>query len=200
MVESAATDPKQEERDRDKLNDRLEEFRERRGSIEEMRKNLEAAQQKSFEAEQRLCSACSSGARRFGHQRSGTPENNHDETLAADLTFCEVKRVSSIVKLFLTFWKVTSGKGGFVFNGRRPKSSRKSSSSSKSGSKQDKQQEKQHKEAEAAHKTEKALQQKQQEQQKQQKAAKTKEKTQTTEAAQAETSCTNRSTNSTNKQ
>ena len=28
------------------------------------------------------------------------------------LTFSEVKGVSSIVKLFLTFWKVKSGKGG----------------------------------------------------------------------------------------
>ena len=28
------------------------------------------------------------------------------------LTFSEVKRVSSIVKLYLTFWKVKSGKGG----------------------------------------------------------------------------------------
>ena len=64
MVESAATDQKQEERDRDKLSDRLEEFRKRKEEedeamclIDEMRKNLEAAQHRSFEAEQRLCSA-----------------------------------------------------------------------------------------------------------------------------------------------
>ena len=64
MVESAATDEKQEERDRDKLSDRLEEFRKRKSEedeamclTEEMRTNLEAAQLKSFEAEQRLCSA-----------------------------------------------------------------------------------------------------------------------------------------------
>ena len=60
MIESAATDEKQEERDRDKLSDRLEEFRKRKEEedeamclIEEMRKNLEAAQTIFFEAEQR---------------------------------------------------------------------------------------------------------------------------------------------------
>ena len=64
MVESAATDEKQEERDRDKLSVRLEEFRKRndeedeaRCLIEETQRNLEAAQNKSYEAEQRLCSA-----------------------------------------------------------------------------------------------------------------------------------------------
>ena len=39
-------------------------------------------------------------------------------------TFSEVKGVSPIVSLFLTFWKVKSGKGVF-FNGWRPNSSRK---------------------------------------------------------------------------
>ena len=43
------------------------------------------------------------------------------------LTFSEVKGVSSVGKLLLTFWKVKSGKGEF-FNGRRPKRSRSSSS------------------------------------------------------------------------
>ena len=64
MVESAATDEKYEERSRDKLSDWLEEFRERNNEedevrclIEEMQRNLEAAQNKSYEAEQRLCSA-----------------------------------------------------------------------------------------------------------------------------------------------
>ena len=42
------------------------------------------------------------------------------------LTFSEVKGVSSIVLLFLTFWKVKRGKGGVSTVGD-PKSSRKSS-------------------------------------------------------------------------
>ena len=64
MLESAATNEKKEERERDKLGDRLEAFLERKEKedeatclIEEMRKNVEAAQHKSFEAEQSLSSA-----------------------------------------------------------------------------------------------------------------------------------------------
>ena len=64
MLEKAATDEKRQERDRDKLGDKLEAFLERKKGegeatclMEEMRKNVEAAQHKSFEAEQSLCSA-----------------------------------------------------------------------------------------------------------------------------------------------
>ena len=56
------------------------------------------------------------------------------------LTFSEVIGVSSIVKLFLTNWKVKSGK--------------ERSATQKRQQKQDEQQETQHKEVEAAHKTE----------------------------------------------
>ena len=64
MPEKAATNEKREGRDRDKLGDKLEAFLTRKeeedeatGPMEEMRKNVEAAQHKSFEAEQSLCSA-----------------------------------------------------------------------------------------------------------------------------------------------
>ena len=64
MLESAATDEKKEERERDKLGDRLEAFLKRKEEedeatclMEEMRNNVETAQHKSFEAEQSLCSA-----------------------------------------------------------------------------------------------------------------------------------------------
>ena len=64
MFEEAATDEKREERDRDKLGDKLEAFLTRKeeedeamGLMEEMRKNVVAAQQKGFEAEQSLCNA-----------------------------------------------------------------------------------------------------------------------------------------------
>ena len=59
MLEKAATDEKREERDRDKLGDRLEAFLQRKEEedgatclMEDMRQNVEAAQHKSFEAEQ----------------------------------------------------------------------------------------------------------------------------------------------------
>ena len=64
MLESAASDEKKEERDRDKLGDNLKAFLKRKEEedeatclMEEMRKNVEAAQHKSFEAEQSLRSA-----------------------------------------------------------------------------------------------------------------------------------------------
>ena len=57
MVEKAAADEKREVRDRVKLGDKLEAFLKRKqekdeatGLVEEMRKNVVAAQQKSFEA------------------------------------------------------------------------------------------------------------------------------------------------------
>ena len=63
MLEKAATDEKKEERHTEKLGDWLEAFLKRKEEedeatcfMEEMRKNVEAAQQ-SFEAEQSLCSA-----------------------------------------------------------------------------------------------------------------------------------------------
>ena len=64
MVESAATDEKQEERDRGRLRDWPVEFRTRkveedeaRCLIEEMQRKLDAAQNRSYEAEQKLRSA-----------------------------------------------------------------------------------------------------------------------------------------------
>ena len=64
MLESAATGEKNEERDWDKLGDKLEAFLKTKEEeaeatclMEEKRKNVEAAQHKSFEAEQSLCSA-----------------------------------------------------------------------------------------------------------------------------------------------
>ena len=64
MLEKAATNEKREGRDRDKLGDKLEGFLTRKkeedeatGLMEEMRRNVVAAQQKSFEAEQSLCNA-----------------------------------------------------------------------------------------------------------------------------------------------
>ena len=55
---------KEEERDREKLGDKLEAFLTRKEEedeatclMEELRKNVEAAQHKSFEAEQSLCNA-----------------------------------------------------------------------------------------------------------------------------------------------
>ena len=64
MHEKAASDEKREERDGDKLGDKLETFLKRKeeedeatGLLQEMMKNVVAAQQKSFEAEQSLCNA-----------------------------------------------------------------------------------------------------------------------------------------------
>ena len=64
MVESAATDEKQEERGRGGLSGGLGDFRKRndeedeaRCLVEEMQRHLEAAQNNSYEAEHRLCSA-----------------------------------------------------------------------------------------------------------------------------------------------
>ena len=64
LLETAATNEKREERDRDKLRDKLEAFLTRKeeedettGLMEEMRKTGVAAQQKSFEAERSLCNA-----------------------------------------------------------------------------------------------------------------------------------------------
>ena len=55
MLQKAVTDEKKEERDRDKLGDKLETFLKRKeeedeatGLMEEMRKNVVAAQQKKF--------------------------------------------------------------------------------------------------------------------------------------------------------
>ena len=63
MLDSTATDEKKQERDKDKLGDKLEAFLKKKEEdeatclMEEMRKNVEAAQHKSFEAEQSLCCA-----------------------------------------------------------------------------------------------------------------------------------------------
>ena len=61
MVESAATDKKQEERDRCRIQYKLVEVRKRKDEedevrclIEEMQRNLNAAQNNSFEAEQKV--------------------------------------------------------------------------------------------------------------------------------------------------
>ena len=61
MVESAATDEKQEERDRCRIRDQLVEVRKRKDDegearclIEEVQRNFDAAQNKSYEAEQKL--------------------------------------------------------------------------------------------------------------------------------------------------
>ena len=61
MVEVAATDEKQEERKRCRIRDKLVEFRKRtekedeaRNLIEEMQRNLDDAQNKRYEAEQKL--------------------------------------------------------------------------------------------------------------------------------------------------
>ena len=72
MLEKAATDKKREERDRDKLGDNLETFLKRKeegeatGLMEEMRKNVVAKQQKSFEAEQSLCNALREDVDNYG--------------------------------------------------------------------------------------------------------------------------------------
>ena len=64
MLEKAATDEKREERDKDKLGEKLEAFLKRKEEedeatclMEAVRKNVVTAQQKSFEAEQSLCDA-----------------------------------------------------------------------------------------------------------------------------------------------
>ena len=64
MLEQAATDEKREERDRGELRDKLEAFLQSKEEedeatclMEEMKKNVEAAQHESFEAEQSLCNA-----------------------------------------------------------------------------------------------------------------------------------------------
>ena len=87
MLEKAATNEKREGRDSDKLGDRLEAFLTRKGEedeatclMEEMRKNLVAAQQKSFEAEQSLCNALREYVE--GYDRSGTWQDPYDMMLA----------------------------------------------------------------------------------------------------------------------
>ena len=59
MLEKTATNEKSEERDRDKLGDKLETFLKRGNGSHgrNEKKNVVAAQQKSFEAEQSLCNA-----------------------------------------------------------------------------------------------------------------------------------------------
>ena len=64
IIEGAATEERKEERDRDKLGDRLEALLERKKEedaatclMEEKRKNWKVAQNESFEEEQNLCNA-----------------------------------------------------------------------------------------------------------------------------------------------
>ena len=80
MLESAATDEKKEDRDRDKLGDKFEAFLKRQEEeaeatclMEEMRKNVEAAHYKNFEAEQSLCGALREYVDTFDRQR-GRPK------------------------------------------------------------------------------------------------------------------------------
>ena len=80
MLQSAAADEKKEERDRDKLGDKLEAFLKRKEEedeatclMEEMRKNVEAAQNKSFEVEQSLGSTLREYVDTFGRER-GRPK------------------------------------------------------------------------------------------------------------------------------
>ena len=89
MLESAASDEKKEERDRDKLGDNLKAFLKRKEEedeatclMEEMRKNVEAAQHKVLRRS-KVCAALF-GIRRYVRQRSGSPEDNDDKTLAID--------------------------------------------------------------------------------------------------------------------
>ena len=79
-LESAGTDEKKEERDKDMLGDKLEAFLKRKQEeyeatclMEEMRKNVEVAQHKSFEAEQSLCSALRECVHTFDRDR-GRPK------------------------------------------------------------------------------------------------------------------------------
>ena len=76
MLEKAATNEKREGRDRDKLGDWLEAFLNKKeeedeatGLMEEMRKNVVAAQQKNFEAEQSLCNALREYVDNFGRDQ-----------------------------------------------------------------------------------------------------------------------------------
>ena len=87
MLEKAATDEKREKRDRDKLGDKLEAFlngkeeeEEATGFMEEMRKNVVAAQQKSFEAEQKSMQLSARMCRRI-RQRSGSCQDADDKML-----------------------------------------------------------------------------------------------------------------------
>ena len=89
MLEKAVTDEKKEESDRDKLGDKLETFLKRKeeedeatGLMEEMRKNVVAAQQKSFEAEQSPCNALRE-CRRI-RQRSGPCQDPDTKMLAVN--------------------------------------------------------------------------------------------------------------------
>ena len=73
MLEKGATNEKKEGRDKDNLGDRLEAFLTRKeeedeatGLMEETRKNVVAAQQKNFEAEQSLCNALREYVDNFG--------------------------------------------------------------------------------------------------------------------------------------
>ena len=83
MLEKAATDEKKEGRDRDKLGDKLEAFLKRKEEedeatclMEELRKNVEAAHHKSYEAEQSLCDA----------QRAYNDSHDRDQGRARTLT------------------------------------------------------------------------------------------------------------------
>ena len=75
LLENAAADEKRVEKDRDKLGNQLDAFLERKKEedeatclMEEMRKNVEAAQHKRFQAEQSLCSALRERIRNAGNQ------------------------------------------------------------------------------------------------------------------------------------
>ena len=67
-------------------------------------------------------------------------------------TFSEVNGVSSIVKLFLTFWKVKSGKGGVQRSPTQKAAAKAAESSSTKKQKQQHQQQEQHKQQQKLHK------------------------------------------------
>ena len=90
MLEKTATNEKREERDREKLGDKREAFLKRKEEedeatclMEEMRKNVEVAQHKSFEVEQSLCSALREYVDSYD-KRSGSCEVKNDKMLAID--------------------------------------------------------------------------------------------------------------------
>ena len=88
LFERAATDEKKEERERDKLGEKLEIFLKRKEEedeatclMEEMRKNVEAAQHKSSEAELSQCSALREYVDAFDRDR-GRPKTIMKKILA----------------------------------------------------------------------------------------------------------------------
>ena len=87
------------------------------------------------------------GSRERRSKRGDNHMDDHDDGESADgmCSFRGSKNFFFGIKLFLTFWKVRSGNGGF-FNGRRPKSGSKSRTNNrKSRTKKQKQQQQQKK-------------------------------------------------------